>query len=138
MNRNLTAVPALLLILAVAALYVFVAWRVARRFGRRSLLAVWLGATAIVAAAAAVGRGVASADELLLARPSNAWTEAALLTALIALPGFGLAARSVSKRFARQPAGPRFADWAAGLGAALVGALVPAIALTAWVLIFWP
>ena len=138
MNSNLAAIPVLLLILAVAALYVLVAWRVARRFGRRSLWAVWLGATGIVAAAAALRRGVASADELLLVRPSNAWIETALLTALIALPGFGLAARSVFKRFARQPTGPRLADWAAGFGAALVGALVPAIALTAWVLIFWP
>ena len=131
-------VPALLLTLAVAALYVLIAWRIAQRFGRRSLVAVWLGATVIVAATAALRRGAASADELLLPRPSNAWIEAALLTGLIALPGFGLAARSVSKRFARRPAGPRLADWAAGVGAALVGALVPAVALTAWVLIFWP
>jgi hypothetical protein len=136
-SRLLAATPALLLGLAMAVLYVRLAWWVAQRLGPRSLLAVWLGATILVVAAAALRRGPASADELLIARPASAWVETALLAAIFALPAFGLAALSVRKRLARHPTGPTLADWAAGMGAALCGVLVPAVALTAFVLIFW-
>jgi hypothetical protein len=70
---------------------------------------------------AAVTRGVASPDELLFTRPSRAWLEAGLLTALVCLPVYGFAARSVVKRFAINPAGPSILDWASGVLAGLFG-----------------
>jgi hypothetical protein len=136
-SKLLAATPALLLGLAVLVLYVRLAWWVAQRRSSRFLWAVWLGATSLVVVTAALRRGPASADELLMARPANAWIEAALLAAIFALPAFGLAALSVRKRLARHPTGPDLADWAAGVGAAVSGLLIPAVALTALVLIFW-
>jgi hypothetical protein len=130
-------VPALLLGFVAAVLYVRLAWWLAQRRGPLSLLAVWLGATGVAAAAAALRRGPASPDELVFARPANAWVEAAILAAVIALPAFGLAALSVRKRLTRHPGGPTPVDWAAGVGAALTGALIPAVILTVLVLILW-
>jgi hypothetical protein len=133
----LEAVPAILGLLLAAVLYVRLAWWAGKRWGNRSLLALWLGATLLAAAIAASLRGVASPDELVFASPSNAWMEAAGLAALVALPGFGLAALSVRKRRKRDPDGPKPKDWALGVGAALAGALVPAVVLALLVTIFW-
>ena len=136
-SSRLAAIPALLLGLAACILYVRLAWWVAQRRGRRSLWAVWIGAAGLVVIVAALRRGPASADELVFAHPAHAWVEAALLAAILALPAFGLAALSVRKRMARHPAGPTLADWGAGVGAALIGALVPAVCVVLLVWIFW-
>ena len=130
----LEAIPAILGLLLAAVLYVRLAWWAGKRWGNRSLLGLWLGATVVAAAIAASLRGVASPDELVLASPSNAWMEAA---GLAALPAFGLAALSVRKRRKRDPEGPKPNDWALGVGAALAGALVPAVLLALLVTIFW-
>ena len=67
----------------------------------------------------------------------RAWMEAAGLAALFALPAFGLAALSVRKRRKRDPEGPTPRDWALGVGAAVLGALVPAVLFVLLVTIFW-
>jgi len=131
------AVPVLSALLVAAAVYVRLAWGIAGKRGNGALLWLWLGASGLAAAAAGLLRGAASADELVLARPGNAWMEAAGLAALVALPAFGLAALSVRKRRQRDPEGPTPKDWALGVGAAICGALVPAVLLALVVAIFW-
>lgn len=115
--------PLILAVLVVMVLYVRVAWWGTPRFGEHFPWIAALGATVIVAAVAALTRGSASADELLFTRPSNAWLEAAALTALVTLPVFGASARSVGLRQQRNPSGPTAWDWIASVLAGIVGLL---------------
>jgi hypothetical protein len=138
MGRSPAAAAALLCALLLAAAgYVRVAWWAARRWGPGALWIAWLASTLLAAGAAAALRGQASPDELVAARPSRAWAEAAGLAAILAMPAFGLAALSVRSRLARSPAGPAARDWAARVGAAAIGAAIPAILLVLLVLALW-
>jgi hypothetical protein len=101
--------------------YVRIAWWGAPRFGTHFPWVAAFGSVLFLAIAAALTRGAASPDELLFTRPSRAWLEAAALTALVTLPVFGFAARSVAKRIALNPAGPSFVDWGASVLAGFVG-----------------
>ena len=102
--------------------YVRIAWWGTPRFGAHFPWVASLGMVLFLALAAALSRGAASADELLFTRPSRAWLESGVLTALVTLPVFGFAARSVVKRMETNPAGPSLMDWAASVFAGLFGA----------------
>ena len=113
------------LIVAVCLALVFfvrIAWWGTPRFGDHFPWVAALGTVLFLAVAAALTRGAASADELLFTRPSRAWLESGLLTAVVTLPVFGFAARSVVKRMALNPAGPSAMDWVASVFAGLFGA----------------
>ena len=116
-------IPGFLIIavLVVMVLFVRVAWWGLPRFGEHFPWVAALGATLVVALVAGVTRGPASADELLFTRPSNAWLEAAVLAGVVMLPVFGFSARSVRRRWMRNPAGPSAADWIAGVFAGIIG-----------------
>ena len=121
----------------VLVAYVRIAWWGAPRFGEHFPWLAALGATLLVALVAALTRGAASPDELLFTRPSRAWLEAGVLTALVSLPVYGFAARSVVKRIALNPDGPSLMDWAAGVGAGVFGifAIVSVVILIGF--LFW-
>jgi hypothetical protein len=138
MGRSPAAAAAVLFALLLAAAgYVRLAWWAAREGGARVPWIAWLASTLLAAAGAAALRGPASPDELAVASPSHARAEAAGLATFLALPAFGLAALSVRKRLARNPGGPAVTDWAAGVGAAAIGAAIPAIVLVVLVLVLW-
>lgn len=104
--------------------YVRIAWWGTPRFGE---FFPWLAAllsVIVLALLAAITRGTASPDEMLFARPARAWLEAGVLTAVVTLPVFGFAARSVVKRIALNPAGPSLMDWAASVVAGAAGIFV--------------
>lgn len=107
----------------VLVAYVRIAWWGTPRFGAHFPWAAALGAVTFLAAIAALTRGSAAAEALLFARPSRAWLEAGILTALVTLPLFGFAARSIEHRMARNPSGPSLRDWAASVMAGLFGIL---------------
>ena len=112
------------LIVAVAVVlvaYVRIAWWGVPRFGAHFPWVAALGSVLFLAIVAALTRGAASGDELLFTRPGRAWLESFVLTALVALPIFGFAARSVGKRLALNPAGPSLLDWGASVFAGLFG-----------------
>jgi hypothetical protein len=114
-------------------------WWVAQRFGLSRLLVPWLVATGISALVAMAVQGPTSADERLLPPPFTAQGEAALLGALFGLVAFGLATRSVRRRFPHRATGqPSSGDWMAGVaawfcGAALIYGLLIAITFLLWV-----
>ena len=105
----------------VLVAYVRIAWWGAPRFGAFFPWLAALGSVIALAVVAALTRGAASPDELLFTRPARAWLEAGVLTALVTLPVFGFAARSVVKRIALNPAGPSLLDWGASVFAGLFG-----------------
>ena len=119
--------PRVLLALAglvlVAAAFVGIAWWVARRFGRSRLVLAWLAATLLGALVAMAVQGPMSADERFLPRPVSDRGEAAILAGVFGLVAFGLATRSVRRRFPQSADGrPSSADWTAGVAAWLCGA----------------
>jgi hypothetical protein len=126
--------PRVLLALAglvlVAAAFVRIAWWVAQRFGRSRLVLAWLAATALGALAAMVIQGPMSPDERFLPGPLSDGGEAAILATVFGLVAFGLATRSVRRRFPKSATGqPSSGDWTAGVvawfcGAGLVYALL--------------
>jgi hypothetical protein len=115
--------PGGLFVAVVVALvaYVRIAWWGTARFGAHFPWIAAFGSVLFLALAAALTRESASADTLLFTRPARAGLEAALLTALVTLPVFGFAARSVTKRLELNPSGPTLMDWAASVGAGLFG-----------------
>lgn len=115
--------PLILAVLVVMVLHVRVAWWGTPRFGEHFPWIAALGATVLVAAVAALTRGSASTGDLLFTRPSKAWLEAGVLTALVTLPVFGASARSVGVRQRRNPSGPTAWDWIASVLAGIVGLL---------------
>ena len=108
-------------VVVVLVAYVRVAWWGVPRFGAHFLWIAAFGSVLFLALAAALTRGTASADELLFTRPSRAWLEAGILTAVVTLPVFGFAARSVAKRIVLNPAGPSLWDWGASVLAGFLG-----------------
>ena len=108
-------------VLVVLVAFVRVAWWGTPRFGEHFPWIAALGSVLVLALVAALTRGAASPDELLFTRPARAWLEAGILTALVTLPVFGFAARSVVKRIALNPAGPSLWDWSSSVLAGLFG-----------------
>jgi len=108
-------------VVVVLIAYVRIAWWGVPRFGAYFPWSAAFGSVLLLALVAALTRGAASADELLFTRPSRAWLEAAILTALVTLPVFGFAARSVAKRIALNPTGPSLGDWGASVLAGCFG-----------------
>ena len=132
-------IPGFLLItvLVVMVLHVRVAWWGINRYGPHFPWISALGATVVVSVVAALSRGPASPDELLFTRPATAWLEAAVLTALVTLPVFGSSARSVGKRWEKNPAGPSGWDWMSGVLAGVIGLfLVVTIVIVLGVLVW--
>ncbi|HKP28612.1 MAG TPA: hypothetical protein VJU15_04390 [Gemmatimonadales bacterium] len=108
-------------VVVVLVAYVRIAWWGAPRFGEHFPWVAALGSVLVLGLVAALTRGAASPDELLFTRPSRAWLESGVLTALVTLPVFGFAARSVAKRIALNPAGPSLMDWFSSVFAGLFG-----------------
>jgi len=124
-------------VVVVLVAYVRVAWWGVPRFGPHFLWIAAFGSVLFLALAAALTRGTASADELLFTRPSRAWLEAGILTAVVTLPVFGFAARSVAKRIALYPAGPSLMDWFSSVFAGLFGVcLIVSVVIVIGVLVW--
>ena len=118
--------PRVLLTLAalalVAAAYVRFAWWVAQRFGTGRLVLAWLGAMVLGALFAMVIQRPMSPDERFLPGPVSDRGEAAILASVFGLIAFGLATRSVRRRFPRSANGqPSAGDWTAGVVAWFCG-----------------
>jgi hypothetical protein len=110
-------------LILVAALYVRLAWWVAKRFGPSRLVLAWLAATATGALVAMLAQGPMSPDERLLPGTVSDGGEAAILAAAFGLVAFGLATRSVRRRFRGGVTDePSPGDWTAGVVAWLCGA----------------
>ncbi len=115
--------PILAGLILVAAAYVRLTWWVAHRLGLSHIFLPWLAATALSVLVAVAIQSPTSPDEMFLPPPFTARGEAALLAAAFGLVAFGLATRSVRRRFTHRATGqPTPGDWAAGVVACFCGA----------------